>query len=260
MSVKKSQGDVSLVSKAYILENNTSLRNFLKDRRGYLLVKRLFDIILSLLVVLFILSWLFPLLCILIRLESRGPVLFIQRRVGYMGRSFRCLKFRTMRVNKEADSQQATENDPRVTRLGRLLRDSNLDELPQFINVLLGHMSIVGPRPHMYKDCLQFSNIVESYKVRNLMKPGITGLAQVKGYRGPAHDFNRIFLRFQWDAYYIRYAHFFFDLRIVHQTAMQTLGNIAGRFFSGKDQLSAAGMEWVEAGDPLFLKEKSVSI
>jgi putative colanic acid biosynthesis UDP-glucose lipid carrier transferase len=260
MSVEKSPGDVSLVSKAYILENNTSLRDFLRGRRRYLLAKRLFDIILSLFVVLFILSWLFPLLCILIRLGSKGPVLFIQRRVGYMGRSFRCLKFRTMRVNKEADTLQATENDPRVTRLGRLLRDSNLDELPQFINVLIGHMSIVGPRPHMYKDCLKFSNIVESYKVRNLMKPGITGLAQVKGFRGPAHDFNRIFLRFQWDAYYIRHAHFLFDLRIVHQTAMQTLGNIIGRFLPAEDQMSPTDMEWVDAGDKLFLKEKSVSI
>lgn len=260
MSVKKSQDDVSLVSKAYILENNTSLRNFLKDRRGYMIAKRLFDIILSLVVLLFILSWLFPLLCILIRLESRGPALFIQRRVGYMGRSFRCLKFRTMRVNSEADTLQATENDPRVTRLGRLLRDSNLDELPQVINVLTGHMSIVGPRPHMYKDCLQFSNVVESYKIRNLMKPGVTGLAQVKGYRGPAHDFSRIFLRFQWDAYYIRHAHFLFDLRIVHRTAMQTLGTIAGRLFSTRDQLPAAGMEWAEAGGQIFSKEKRVSI
>src|SRR6185437_10696315 len=148
----------------YILENNTSLRKFLQDRRGYLLAKRLFDIALSLLVVLLVLSWLFPLLCILIRLDSRGPVFFMQRRVGYMGRSFLCLKFRTMRVNREADILQATENDPRVTRMGRLLRDSNLDELPQFINVLIGHMSIVGPRPHMYKDCQQFSNVVETYK------------------------------------------------------------------------------------------------
>lgn len=145
---------------------------------------------------------------------------------------------------------QAAENDPRVTRLGRLLRDSNLDELPQFINVLLGHMSIVGPRPHMYKDCLQFSNMVETYKVRNLMKPGITGLAQVKGYRGPAHDFNRIFLRFQWDAYYIQNAHFLLDLRIVHRTALQTLGNIAGRLMPSKYRISAANMDWVEARQP----------
>jgi putative colanic acid biosynthesis UDP-glucose lipid carrier transferase len=255
MSVKKSKDDVFLVSRGYILENNTSLRNFFRRRRGYLIGKRLFDIVLSSLVILFILSWLFPLLCILIKLESRGPALFIQRRVGYMGRSFRCLKFRTMRVNKEADTLQATENDPRVTRLGRLLRDSNLDELPQFINVLIGHMSIVGPRPHMYVDCQQFSHVVETYKVRNLMKPGVTGLAQVKGYRGPAHDFNRIFLRFQWDAYYIKNAHFLFDLRIVHRTALQTLGIIVGKLLPGKEQLSAAGIDWADSG-----KKRSVSV
>ncbi|HVV05017.1 MAG TPA: sugar transferase [Puia sp.] len=246
MSVQLSSDDVSLSKRAHILENNTSLRKFLQDRRGYLLLKRLFDIVFSLLVVLLVLSWLFPLLCILIRLDSKGPVLFVQRRVGFMGRSFRCLKFRTMRVNREADVLQSTENDPRVTRMGRLLRDSNLDELPQFINVLIGHMSIVGPRPHMYKDCQQFSSVVETYKVRNLMKPGITGLAQVKGYRGPAHDFNRIFLRFQWDAYYIKNAHFLFDVRIVHMTTMQTLGIIVGKFFPGK-QLSG-GMDWADTG------------
>jgi len=229
-------------------ENNTSLRKFLRDRRRYLLAKRVFDIVLSLLVVLLVLSWLFPLLCILIRLDSGGPGLFIQRRVGYMGRSFLCLKFRTMRVNSEANTLQATENDPRVTRMGRLLRDSNLDELPQFINVLIGHMSIVGPRPHMYKDCQKFSRVVETYKRRNLMKPGITGLAQVKGYRGPAHDFDRIFLRFQWDAYYIQNAHFLFDLRIVHQTAMQTLGIVIRKLLPGKVELSAAGMDWTDAG------------
>jgi len=247
MSEKSLSDEVSLVRKVYITKNNTSLRAFLQDRRGYLVAKRLFDIVLSLLVVLLVLSWLFPLLCILIRLDSRGPVLFIQRRVGYMGRSFWCLKFRTMRVNREADTLQASENDPRVTRMGRLLRDSNLDELPQFINVLIGHMSIVGPRPHMYKDCQQFSRVVESYKVRNLMKPGVTGLAQVKGYRGPAHDFNRIFLRFQWDAYYIQHAHFLFDLRIVHQTAMQTLGNIVRKLTPAKYRLPAAAMELSEA-------------
>jgi len=238
MSVKSSTDDIYLIRKAYITENHTSLRNSLRGRWGYLAAKRLLDIAFSLLVLVFVLSWLFPLLCILIRLDSRGPVLFIQRRVGYMGRSFICLKFRTMRVNKEADILQATENDPRVTRVGRLLRDSNLDELPQFVNVLLGHMSIVGPRPHMYKDCLQFSRVVETYKIRNLMKPGITGLAQVKGYRGPAHDFNRIFLRFQWDAYYIQHAHFLFDLRIIHRTAMQTLGNIVGRFQPSKNAIT----------------------
>lgn len=248
MSLKKTSDEIFLARKAYITENFIALRELLQARFYYLLIKRIFDLLVSLLVILLVLSWLFPLLYVLIKLDSRGPALFIQRRVGFMGRSFPCFKFRTMRVNKEADSRQATENDPRVTRLGRWLRDSNLDELPQFINVLLGHMSIVGPRPHMYKDCLNFSSVVETYKFRNLMKPGITGLAQVKGYRGPAHDFNRIFLRFQWDAYYIRHAHFLFDLRIIHRTAMQTLSNILERLFRLEEPLSVARMEWIESG------------
>lgn len=158
------------------------LRSYIDNRRGYLLGKRVFDLVASSLIILFIFSWLFPIIWLLIKLDSRGPVFFIQKRVGFLGRSFPCLKFRTMCVNSEANSKQATENDPRITRMGRFLRHSNLDELPQFINVLAGHMSIVGPRPHMYKDCVDFSRAVDSYKFRNLMKPGITGLAQVKVY------------------------------------------------------------------------------
>src|SRR5579872_7033089 len=158
------------------------LRHYLSERRNYLIIKRLFDIVFSTCILIFVFSWLFPILYILIRLDSRGPVFFIQKRVGFLGKSFPCLKFRTMYVNAEANTKQATDDDPRITRMGRFLRNSNLDELPQFLNVLLGQMSIVGPRPHMYKDCASFSRVVDSYKLRNLMKPGITGLAQVKGY------------------------------------------------------------------------------
>jgi putative colanic acid biosynthesis UDP-glucose lipid carrier transferase len=199
------------------------LRAYISNRHRYFLAKRLFDITVSVLVLLVVFSWLFPILYILIKLDSRGPIFFVQRRVGFLGRSFSCLKFRTMRVNAEANSKQATEHDPRITRLGSFLRNSNLDELPQFLNVLAGHMSIVGPRPHMYKDCAHFSTVVEAYKFRTLLKPGITGLAQVKGYRGPARSFDKIFRRYQWDAFYVRNANFWLDLRIVHTTAMQTI-------------------------------------
>ena len=223
------------------------LRAYVIPRRRYLVAKRIFDIAFSLFVLLFIFSWLFPILYILIRLDSRGPVFFIQKRVGFLGRSFPCLKFRTMYVNTEANIKQATDNDPRITRMGRFLRNSNLDELPQFLNVLAGHMSIVGPRPHMYKDCASFSRVVDDYKFRNLMKPGITGLAQVKGYRGPALTFDKIFRRYQWDAFYVRNANFWLDLRIIHYTAMQTLSYILGRFIAIED---AAGVgitkEWLE--------------
>jgi putative colanic acid biosynthesis UDP-glucose lipid carrier transferase len=132
------------------------------------------------------------------------------------------MKFRTMRINSDANVLQATENDPRITRIGRFLRRSNLDELPQFFNVLAGHMSIVGPRPHMHSDCNSFSKVVSAYKFRNLVLPGITGVAQVKGFRGPAQHFESIFKRYQWDAFYVRNANFWLDLRIIRKTAAQT--------------------------------------
>jgi putative colanic acid biosynthesis UDP-glucose lipid carrier transferase len=153
-----------------------------------------------------------------------------------------------MYVNAEANTHQALANDARITRIGRFLRDSNLDEIPQFLNVLVGHMSIVGPRPHMYKDCHQFSLVVDGYKFRNIMKPGVTGLAQVKGYRGPAQDFDRIFRRYQWDAFYIRNADFWMDVRIIHKTAMQTLMNIVGRFIRIEETpLVHMSQEWMDS-------------
>lgn len=226
-------------------KSTVHLRAFIVGRRSYLLLKRIFDIAISLFVVVFVLSWLFPILYLLIRLDSKGPVFFVQKRVGFLGRSFPCLKFRTMRVNAEANTKQATEDDPRITRMGRFLRHSNLDELPQFLNVLAGHMSVVGPRPHMFKDCNNFSNVVEGYKFRNLMKPGITGLAQVKGFRGPAQTFDKIFRRYQWDAFYVRNASFWFDLRIVHYTVMQTFSYLIRMFIVIEDAPSMTS-EWVE--------------
>lgn len=227
--------------------NNINLRDYIDSRHRYLYAKRIFDMAVAGLVIVFIFSWLFPILWLLIKLDSRGPVFFVQRRVGFLGRSFPCLKFRTMYDNPEANTKQATENDPRITRVGRFLRHSNLDELPQFLNVLAGHMSIVGPRPHMYQDCNNFSQVVDAYKFRNLMKPGITGLAQVKGYRGPAKSFDKIFRRYQWDAFYIRNASFWLDMRIVHRTAMQTLSYIFSKFIVIEDLSGVAmGKEWIE--------------
>jgi putative colanic acid biosynthesis UDP-glucose lipid carrier transferase len=223
------------------------LRAYISQRQSYLLGKRIFDITVSVLVLLLIFSWLFPIIFLLIKLDSRGPVFFVQKRVGFLGRSFPCLKFRTMHVNAEADTRQAAERDPRITRMGSFLRHSNLDELPQFLNVLAGHMSVVGPRPHMYNDCSIFSRVVDSYKFRNLMKPGITGLAQVKGYRGPALNFELIFRRFQWDAFYVRNASFWLDLRIVHRTAIQTLSFLFNKILVIEDFSDMSlGKEWIE--------------
>lgn len=211
--------------------DSTALRSYLIEKRNYFFFKRLFDIVLSSLIIVFLLSWLFPIIALLIKLDSSGPVFFIQRRVGRWGKSFKCLKFRTMVVNDLANVKQATENDKRITRVGNFLRKSNLDEFPQFFNVLMGQMSIVGPRPHMHSDCNTFSSVVHNYKFRNTVKPGVTGLAQVKGYRGPTKNFESIFHRYQFDAFYIRNANFWLDMRIVRKTAGQTFKMIFSKFF-----------------------------
>jgi putative colanic acid biosysnthesis UDP-glucose lipid carrier transferase len=188
--------------------------------------KRIFDIVISLLISALVLSWLIPILAILIRLDSKGPVFFVQTRIGFLGIPFRCYKLRTMIVNQTSDSQQAMYNDERITRLGHFLRITSLDELPQFLNVLIGNMSIVGPRPFMKKDDLEFSIVVSNYALRYCAKPGITGMAQVKGYRGRTDNFLSIFHRYQWDAFYIRNARPSLDFKILRLTAIQTIKSI----------------------------------
>jgi putative colanic acid biosynthesis UDP-glucose lipid carrier transferase len=142
-----------------------------------------------------------------------------------------------MIVNREANRQQARENDSRITRIGSFLRKSNLDEFPQFLNVLTGEMSIVGPRPHMHVDCNTFSSVITGYKFRNMVKPGITGLAQVKGFRGPTKDFKSIFHRYQFDAFYIRNANLWLDMRILRQTAVQTFDSLFSQFAFSSDSV-----------------------
>jgi putative colanic acid biosynthesis UDP-glucose lipid carrier transferase len=197
-----------------------------------LFLKRSFDLVFSLLVLVGILSWLLPVMALLIRLDSRGPIFFLQKRMGKGGKPFTCYKLRTMYVNARADEQPASEGDTRITRIGRLLRKTHLDELPQFLNVLFGSMSLVGPRPYMLADCHTFSGMVPGHTYRNFVKPGITGLSQVKGLHGPGTgtDFQTIFWRYQWDAFYIRNAGFLLDLRIIRQTARQSIGQTL-RFF-----------------------------
>jgi putative colanic acid biosynthesis UDP-glucose lipid carrier transferase len=220
-----------------IATESLSLRSFLDYKRNYFFFKRVGDITLSLGVIILLLSWLIPILAILIKLDSSGPVFFIQRRVGRWGRSFRCFKFRTMVVNDVANTEQARENDVRITSVGKFLRRSNLDEFPQFINVLLGHMSIVGPRPHMHSDCDRFSKVITNYKFRSLVRPGITGLAQIKGYRGPTRDFASIFHRYQFDSFYVRNASFWLDMRIIRKTAAQTIRQLMGRLLKSNPEI-----------------------
>lgn len=183
------------------------------------LVKRIFDIVFSLSVIVLVLSWLFPIIAILILIDSRGPVLFSQERTGLLNRSFKCLKFRTMVVNDRANTAQAQRNDPRVTKIGAFLRRTSLDELPQFFNVLAGSMSVVGPRPHMLRHTEEYSQLVDKYMVRHLVKPGITGLSQVMGYRGETqHDLYLMKMRVRMDRFYIENWSFYLDLKVVSAT------------------------------------------
>ena len=202
------------------------LRSYIKNKTVFLFFKRIFDIVVSLTLIIFVLSWLIPLLGIIIKLNSRGPVFFIQRRVGRGLKSFRCIKFRTMVLNCEANKCPTTESDCRITSIGNFFRTTSIDELPQFINVLLGDMSIVGPRPHMFYDCKRFSNYIQYYKFRSLVRPGITGLAQIKGFRGPAEDPYKIASRFSYDSMYIRQMSLALDISIVLNTATQTFNII----------------------------------
>lgn len=209
---------------AFELEHNEQLVDAVENRsRSFFIIKRVIDIFFSLIIVLLILSWLMPLLAILIKIDSRGPIFFKQKRTGYKGKTFNCFKLRSMKVNKNANDLQAALNDPRITRMGRFMRVSNLDELPQFINVLLGDMSIVGPRPHMLADSEQFSDIFPGYYNRYLVKPGITGLAQINGFRGPTPNIRSIYKRLQWDLYYVEHATIGMDIRIILLTALETL-------------------------------------
>ena len=202
------------------------LSGYIVERKAYLFFKRLFDIFFSLLFITFILSWLVPLVGLIIFLDSKGAVFFRQKRIGKHGRSFRCLKFRTMKANEEADEKQAEEDDERITRVGKFLRKTNIDEFPQFVNVFLGQMSIIGPRPHMITDCIRFSFVIPAYDFRTLVRPGITGLAQVKGYHGVTVDYESIFIRYHWDSEYIRNASFWLDLKILFLTMLECVINV----------------------------------
>ena len=188
-------------------------------------VKRAFDLVFASLVTIFILSWLIPLVGILIKLESRGPVFFIQKRNGVNNQVFNCLKFRSMTPNDYADTQQAVKNDPRVTRIGAFLRNSSLDEMPQFLNVLMGDMSIVGPRPHTIPMNQTFKTQIERYNSRHKIRPGITGLAQVRGFRGEIENSHQIRSRVRLDYFYINNWSFFLDMSIMVKTIHELIFN-----------------------------------
>jgi putative colanic acid biosynthesis UDP-glucose lipid carrier transferase len=183
--------------------------------------KRAFDIFFALAVAVCVLIWLIPLLAVLIKLESKGPIFFKQLRTGKDGVPFYCFKFRSMYVNTDANHKQASRGDSRITKTGAFLRKTSLDELPQFINVLLGDMSVVGPRPHMLQHTDTYSRIITNYMLRHAMRPGITGLAQVEGHRGETKELGAMVNRVNADINYIQTWSLPLDIKIIALTAYQ---------------------------------------
>ncbi|MFY0256271.1 undecaprenyl-phosphate glucose phosphotransferase [Chitinophaga sp. 30R24] len=181
-------------------------------------IKRLFDIIFSILVIVLVLSWLTPILALLIKLESKGPVFFKQLRSGRSNRPFYCLKFRSMTINELADVSQAVRGDARITRIGAFMRKNSMDEFPQFFNVLVGNMSVIGPRPHMLRHTEEYAALIEKFMVRHFLKPGITGWAQVNGLRGETRNTEDMKNRLEADVYYLEHWSLLFDLKIVFLT------------------------------------------
>jgi len=191
--------------------------------KGYERIKRLHDGIFSLGFMLACGIWLFPLIAVAIKIDSPGPVFFKQQRVGWKGCKFYCLKFRTMSHDPGASFVQAQKDDPRVTRVGKFLRKTNLDELPQFINVLKGDMSVVGPRPHVYELDELHCDEVPGYKLRTLVRPGVTGLAQISGCRGETRSVRDMEHRIRFDLFYVRNMNFMLDMKIIILTVVRVL-------------------------------------
>jgi putative colanic acid biosynthesis UDP-glucose lipid carrier transferase len=177
-------------------------------------LKRVFDVCFSLIVTILVLTWMIPLIGLLIQIDSPGPIIFKQKRTGYHGIWFYCFKFRTMVYNPNETFKQAKKNDSRITTIGRFLRKTNMDEMPQFINVLIGNMSIVGPRPHPIQLDIQYWNTLPKYRSRYRTKPGITGLAQTRGCRGETEQLLKMDHRIKYDRMYIRKQSLFLDVRI----------------------------------------------
>jgi len=193
------------------------------DEPANKIIKRIFDLIFSTLFILTIMSWLVPLVALLIKIDSTGPVFFIQKRNGRKNKAFSCIKFRTMLVNADADTKQATKNDSRITKFGQFLRKSSLDELPQFFNVFMGDMSMIGPRPHPIKLNEKFASQIEKLISRHYVKPGITGLAQAMGYRGETSTLADMKNRITLDRFYIENWSFVLDLKIIYLTVVSLL-------------------------------------
>lgn len=200
-----------------------SLRDIALQDSINIFIKRTFDILFASFIIIFVLSWLTPLLAILIKLESNGPVFFKQSRNGFNYQEFDCYKFRSMTPNENANLNQATKGDQRITKMGKFIRKTSIDELPQFFNVLFGDMSVVGPRPHMVSHTNMYAQRIDKFMVRHFVKPGITGLAQVSGFRGEIETDKDIINRVKYDIFYIENWSILLDLKIIIQTLVNAL-------------------------------------
>ena len=196
-----------------------SLKKTILHEPSTKIFKRIFDIVFALIVIVGLLSWLVPILAILIKLESKGSIFFKQGRPGLDEKEFFCYKFRSMKMN-ETTEREASKNDPRVTKIGKFMRKTSMDELPQFLNVLLGDMSVVGPRPHLWSQNKAYGNRIKKYMVRHYVKPGITGLAQVKGFRGEIETDEDMINRIKFDVFYIENWSLILDIKIIVQTVI----------------------------------------
>ena len=213
----------SLVIEYYQYIPVLSLRTIPLDKEINKRVKRFFDLVFSILIILFFLSWLTPVIAFLIKLESKGPVFFKQKRNGLNYKEFNCFKFRSMEINEIADLEQVSKNDPRITSIGRFIRKTSIDEMPQFFNVLLGDMSVVGPRPHMVSHTEMYAKRVDKFMVRHFIKPGITGLAQTNGYRGEVENEKDIINRVKYDIFYLENWSLLLDFKIVISTIINAV-------------------------------------
>ncbi|MCL6461545.1 MAG: exopolysaccharide biosynthesis polyprenyl glycosylphosphotransferase [Flavobacterium micromati] len=200
-----------------------SLRNILQEESFNKVVKRAFDLVFSIIIIIGVLSWLIPIMAVIIKLDSKGPLFFVQKRNGLNYIDFNCYKFRSMELNGTADMELTSKNDTRITKIGKFIRKTSIDELPQFINVFLGEMSVVGPRPHMVSVANIYAAKVDKFMVRHFVKPGITGLAQTKGYRGEVEKDGDIINRVKYDIFYIENWSLLLDLKIILITIFNTL-------------------------------------
>jgi putative colanic acid biosynthesis UDP-glucose lipid carrier transferase len=200
-----------------------SLRTIPLDKEVNKRLKRFFDIIFSLLIIVCLLSWLTPFISLIILIESKGPIFFKQKRNGLNYEEFYCYKFRSMHLNPIADLEQVQKNDPRITKVGKFIRKTSIDELPQFFNVLLGDMSVVGPRPHMVSHTEMYAKSVDKFMVRHFIKPGISGLAQINGFRGEVETEKDIINRVKYDIFYLENWSLLLDIKIVFATIFNAI-------------------------------------